>query len=289
MLNRLRPRWSRLAPTAVLLLVLAVVAASCSGDDDDGDDADGVAGGSGARPLRRPAAAPAATATGDGARSPADLTSYRYDITVEVSGEAVGGQGAPSGLSLDLDLSMEISGAFIAPDREQTEVTADLGFIQVRLETIRIGSRSWMREPGGEWEEQAAIGDGLGLDFAISPIDLFGGDLGDGLGTLGAVVGNLDGTPETVNGVDALRYELTANEFARAFPDSEEFTDLAGVEAAGVAGDFTTTIWVARDSGIPVRLVLDGSSTVDGAESSIHVELNLRDVNSDDITIEPPA
>ena len=54
MLNRLRPRWSRLAPTAVLLLVLAVVAASCSGDDDDGDDADGVAGGSGARPLRRP-------------------------------------------------------------------------------------------------------------------------------------------------------------------------------------------------------------------------------------------
>ena len=184
---------------------------------------------------------------------------------------------------------MEISGAFIAPDREQTEVTADLGFIQVRLETIRIGSRSWMREPGGEWEEQAAIGDGLGLDFAISPIDLFGGDLGDGLGTLGAVVGNLDGTPETVNGVDALRYELTANEFARAFPDSEEFTDLAGVEAAGVAGDFTTTIWVARDSGIPVRLVLDGSSTVDGAESSIHVELNLRDVNSDDITIEPPA
>ena len=294
MLNRIRRRWSGLVRTAVLLLVLAAVLASCGGDDENGDaDAESGTGAAGAAAPAAPAA-PAAdgdAATDGGADALTDLTSFRYDMTVEVSGDAAGGGGLPSGLSLDLNLSMTISGAVIAPDREQTELTADLGFLQVQLEMIRIGDRAWMRELGGDWEEQAELGgDALGLDFAVSPIDLFGGgELGGGLEALGTVVGDLDGTPETINGVEALRYELTADQFARAFPDSGEFTDIAGVDATGAEGEFTTTIWVARSSGIPVRLVMDGASAIDGAESSIHVELNLRDLNSDEIAIEPPT
>ena len=287
MLNRIRRRWSGLVRTAVLLLALAAVAASCGGDDENGD-ADAESGTGAAAPAAPAAPAADSDAAADGgADALADLTSFRYDMTVEVSGDAAGGGGLPSGLSLDLNLSMAISGAVIAPDREQRELTADLGFIELRLETIRIGDRAWMRELGGDWEEQAGLGgDALGLDFAVSPIELFGGG---GLEALGTVVSGLDGTLETVNGVEAVRYELTADQFARAFPDSGEFTDIAGVDATGVEGEFTTTIWVARGSGIPVRLVMDGASAIDGAESSIHVELNLRDFNSDEITIEPPA
>ncbi len=279
MLHR-TPRRS-LRPTSLLivpmaLIALAAIATACGGDDGDG--------GNGASAEQVAAAL----------ESPAALNSYRYEMTIDTSGSAAGGlEGVPSGLTLGLELSMELSGAVVAPDREQSKLTADLGFLTLEIETIRIGDRVWMRESGGQWELQSTADSGpLDLGFDLSPTDFFGDDAsGEGLDVLRSVLSGIDGTRETVNGVEAVRFDLSAEQFAQAFPDGG---DLAGGDADGLAADATISIWVARDSGIPVRLVLEttiaGEDGGDGAggEGGVRLELSLTDLDSDDIKIEPP-
>lgn len=270
MLQSIGLRWLRPVSILIALLPLAVITAACGGDDNDGD------GGGGGAPERQ-VAAPTL-------ESPAALASYRYQMTIDLSGSAASGlDGAPAGLSLDLELSMELSGSVIAPDREQSKMTVDLGFLTLEVETIRIGDRVWTRESGGEWELQSTADAGLlDLGFELSPTDFFGDDVtGAGLDAMRAVLADLGGTQETVNGVEAVRYDLSADQFAQAFPDGD-----------GAPPDATTSIWIARDSGVPVRLVLEATiegEDGDAGESGMRLELNLTDLNSDDIRIEPPA
>ena len=270
MLQAIRRRWLTPVSPLLALLALAVISAACGGNDNDGD-----ARGDGASTQQ--AAAPTL-------ESPAALASYRYDMTIDFSGSAGGAlEGVPGGLSLDLKFSMELSGAVIAPDREQSKMIADLGFLTLEVETIRIGDRVWTRESGGDWEVQTTAEAGL-LDFGfdLSPTDFFGDDvIGAELDAMRAVFADLRGTQERVNGVEAVRYDLSAKEFAQAFPDGD-----------GAPPDGTTSIWIARDSGVPVRLVLEATiEDEDGAggESQMWLELNLTDLNADDIVIEPPA
>ena len=237
-------------------LLLAVMA--CGGDG--GDAAEGSAVAAGEVTLA----------------SPDQLTSFRYTLMIEVSG-AEGDESAP----LAIQFSMELSGAVITPDREQSTTKVDFGFFKIESETIRIGDQSWTRESGGEWEEDSAAGDVLPLDFAASPIEILGGSE---FSSLQQVIAGLSGTAERVNGVDAVRYDLTAEQFAQAFPDQG---DGDGLSTANL-DDLTVSLWVARDSGIPVRLVLEGLTTGDDSGGSVKIELNLTDLNASSITIEPP-
>ena len=161
-----RPVWLLSA-----LLALAVVAAACGDDDDEAVAADAEAGApTSTAAAQAPAQAPPPTLAPSAA-----LKSFRYGMTMELSGSAASGaSGLPSGVSLDLKI--EMSGTVISPDREQSKLTADFGFLKLDVETIRIGDRVWTRQSGGQWQEETAGLGELGLDFSVSPIDLLGAD-----------------------------------------------------------------------------------------------------------------
>jgi hypothetical protein len=182
----------RLRPLRTVLLLVAssllLAVGVCGGDSaSDGD----------------------AVAAGEVKLASADeLTSFRYEMTVSVEAS----EDAPS--SLAVDLSMERSGAVITPDREQSTVKVDFGFFKIDLETIRIGSQNWSREPGGEWAAESSGEEALPLD--LSPLDILGGSE---FSSLQAMISGLTGTVETINGVSAARYDMDGEQFARAFPD----------------------------------------------------------------------
>ncbi len=249
MLRSLRLRPLRTVPLLLTsFLLLAVVA--CGGDSD-------------------------VVAAGEVTLGSADeLTSFRYDLTISIET----GEDATS--SLAVDLTMGLTGAVITPDREQSMVKVDFGFFKIDLETIRIGSQAWSRSLGDDWAEESPGDEELPLD--LSPLDILGGNE---FSSLQAVISGMTGTVETVNGVSAARYDMDAEQFAAAFPDD-----------AGSDGDLPTddlenmtiSLWVTRDAGIPVRLVLEGTSTGEDAGGTVKLELNLTDLNSSSIKIEAP-
>ena len=319
--------------TAWLVLALAafsLLLAACSGDDDDTASvatlsdadstsvADGVASAEAtstadASTGQQGTAQPVASSAGGSLFALSELRSFRYDVTVRFTA-AEGAAPSTGGLTLDLgDLSLSLEGAVIAPDREHSTISADLGFLQINIESITIGTESWTREPGGEWqtekvrgdrgmlavggdhgtlqgERQAAASglDGLGLDLDFSPTALFGdtNDL-DELAELATLLAAIDGTRDDVNGVEADRYDINAEQFAQF---ATTFGELAedGTVPELADGEFDFSIWIARDGGFPVRMLLSGSSSDPAAAGDFHVEINLYDLNSDDIEINAP-
>lgn len=259
MLHTFRRRWIRPRWALAGFVALGALALACSGGDDAAD------------------ATPAPLA------SPAEMQSFRYEVVAEISG----GDAVDGGLSLSLDIVISASGAVIAPDRQQSRIVADLGFLKLDIESIQIGDTSWTREPGGDWSSEADAGlGGLG-DFDLSPTSLFGDDTGDEeMAVLQELLLTLDGTRETVNGVQAIGYTLDAEQFAESFGELAQGDALPGLDDDG---DLTVEIWVAVASGFPVRLIIAGTSVEEGAEGEFHLELNITDINSSDITIEPPV
>jgi hypothetical protein len=208
--------------------------------------------------------------------SPDQLTAFRYDMTITMTASK------DNESSLAPDLAMELSGAVITPDREQSTIKVDFGFFKIEAETIQIGSQSWTRESGGEWKEDSDGGGTLPLD--VSPLDILGGNE---FASLQSVISGLTGKAERMNGLDAVRYELTAEEFAKAFPEDAGSSNDDGLPTDDLE-DMTVVIWIARESGIPTRLTIEGTSTDEEASGIVKLELNLTDLNSDSIKIEAP-
>ena len=262
MLQSLRRRWIKPRWALAGLVALGALALACGGGDD------------------------AAQATPAPLASPADMRSFRYEVVAEISGDGA----ADGGFSLNLNLSISASGAVIVPDRQQSRIVADLGFLKLDIESIQIGDRSWTREPGGDWSSEGsdAFGGlgGLG-DFDLSPTSLFGDATGgEEMAALQALLATLDGRRETVNGVEAIGYTLDAEQFAESFGELAQGDGLPGLNDEG---DLAVEVWIAVASGFPVRLIIDGTSVEDGSEGEFRLELNITDINSDDIEIEPPV
>lgn len=293
--------------TAWLVLALAafsLLLAACSGDDDDTASvatlsdadstsvADGVASAEAtstadASTGQQGTAQPVASSAGGSLFALSELRSFRYDVTVRFTA-AEGAAPSTGGLTLDLgDLSLSLEGAVIAPDREHSTISADLGFLQINIESITIGTESWTREPGGEWQTEAAASglDGLGLDLDFSPTALFG-DTND-LDELATLLAAIDGRRDDVNGVEADRYDINAEQFAQFVTTFGELAE-DGTVPELADGEFDFSIWIARDGGFPVRMLLSGSSSDPAAAGDFHVEINLYDLNSDDIEINAP-
>lgn len=261
------------APRALLAMLLAValLGAACDGDDS--------------------AAAPGESV--DDAivlAEPEQLEAYRFTLTAEMSGLGAGESGgdtlAGSGLSLDLDLTLTAEGAYAAPDRLQSSISVDSGFLSFDVETIAIGDRAWTRFADEPWSEDAT-GGASEFGFDVSPASFFGsGDtFGDGASELIARIREgltgIDSIADAVNGVQARRYNLSMKEFEAAFAEATDLTE--GVPD----GDGQVIIWLADQSGMPVRMTMDIQSA-DGA-SGLSMQLDFFDFNSDDIKIEQPA
>ena len=259
MLHSLRRRWIKPRWALAGFVAFGALALACSGGDD------------------------AAQATPAPLASPADMQSFRYEVVAELSGDGPAG-GA---LSVNLDFSISASGAVIVPDRQQSRIQADLGFLKLDIESIQIGDRSWTREPGGDWSSDASAAFGGLGDFDLSPTSLFGDEADDAdLQVLQGLLDTLDGKRETVNGVAAIGYTLDAEEFAESFGALAAGEGVPGLDGQG---EMRVEVWIAVASGFPVRLVLEGTSVEEGAEGDFRLELNITDINSDDIEIEPPA
>ncbi len=90
---------------------------------------------------------------------------------------------------------------------------------------------------------------------------------------------SLSGVPEKVNGVDALRYELSG----------DKFYELAGIPVSGSDSPDppSASLWVAKDLGIPVKLIMEASSKSE--PGSIYTEINVMNLNDPNITINLPS
>lgn len=262
--------------------LLAVSAlAACGGDDDDAADAPADAG----------ADAPAATATaaepaapGVEIRAESALDSYRYEVTIELSGIALGGAILPQ---VPDELMIEVSGAAVAPDRRQMRLRVDLGGQALDIETITISDRLWSRNAGGEWREAgspllaAVAGE---LDIVSNPARLFAfdGSEGPALADLQQRVAAAALPHEQVDGVETLRLDLSGGDFAGLFAA----TSLLPPDASETAA---VTLWIAVDSGYPVRLLVEASGGTGDDAARVRIDVRLSDFNSAEISIEPPA
>lgn len=211
---------------------------------------------------------------------PNDLKSYRYTLVGEMSGEANEAGAAGGGFALDLNVTIDASGTVVAPDREQSTLKADLGFFAIEVEQITIGDRLWTREPGGAWQEGGD--DTFDLDVgSLSPSAIFDeSENGDGITRLREALKQREGVREELDGVDTVRYDLTAQDLA-ALDDSGDLT--------GDIDDLTAQLWLSRKEGYPLRLVMDGTGNDGETRVTVHLELNLTDINSSSIKIDPPT
>lgn len=242
----------------VAMLGLGLVAAGCNGGSDE---------------------PPAPLA------SPSELDSFRYALTATVEGGAGALGGGAPGVDISLNVTIEASGAVVAPDRQQSTIKADLGFLSINLESISIGDQSWTREPGGGWAD-ASGGGGLGdLGLDVTPADIFGVEDEEGLQELRDLLADREFESEKINEIDTVRYTLTRADLEDRVGATGTAQDLADLEDLD---EFEAAIWLERSTGYPVRFVLDAAGTVEGDETTIHLELNLTDLNDDSIEIEAP-
>jgi len=257
-----------LLPNLVALLVLlaSILLAACGGENnknkEEGDEAPAA---STAAADATPDEAPIFAASP--AQALADLQSYRVAIRFTLGGGAAEEAEA---------LSMNLEGAFVAPDRSQTNVTAHLGDLELREETIAVGDRTWVKA-GDSWvedEPQFRLGD-------LSP-SAFLEDFDPDEFRL------LTPTEETVNAVPSLRYSI----------GREDVVSLRGLSALLGEGEslqdlpeqFDIDLWLARDGGWPVRITMTARGAIDGGEEiSLDFSLDVTDANNPAIVIEPPA
>lgn len=269
---------SALGVNAIAAIALLLVAAACSGGDEPAATAGPQVG-----------ATAAATATGapDAVlKSPGLLSSYRYEIALHVAGGALADVNGDAATATPTDIAgagftITIEGAVVNPDREQAQTTASLGFIELALERIQIGDRAWTRETGGEWTVATAgsASPAIGGELAISPARIFA-EGGTAVVALNQELRGREYVPDSINGLSARRYSLSAEQFRTVF----------GGERGLLPGDSQPldtlgTLWIAEDSRVPLRIVL--TSTDDQGQPAFEMDLTLTDLN-DGITIVPP-
>jgi hypothetical protein len=210
--------------------------------------------------------------------SPSDaLESFRFsgEMAVDIGG----------GLALTME------GEFEAPDRLGCRISGSLGGIDVGGdELVVIGEDAWL-DTGEGFEAYSADDPDVVEDLDLCPgSPRFWADF-DFLQDPGP----LTGQPDTINGVDALRYSLG---------DAAEALKSIGFLPAELEGLTINTfdVWVAEDGGWPVALDMDIAADAAAAaetfglpleegvqEARITMQVDITDVNAAGIHVEPPV
>jgi hypothetical protein len=255
---------------ALLVILAASLLVACGGGDKEEEAAGDEAPQAAATAAATPAATPeeeTAEVTSAPAEAFAELESYRVKMTLIMEGTTA---ETPGTLVLDLE------GAFVAPDRSQTHVSARLDDLKLEEESITVGEQAWVKT-GDTWvegEPEFALGD-------FSP--------GSFLEELGPEqLRLLKPSNETINGIDSLRYDIGQ-------ADVETLRNLGALlgQDGGLEDlpeDFNLSLWLAEDGGWPVRVTVTAQGVVDGGEElNIDLSMDVTDVNDPDIEIEPPV
>lgn len=243
-----------LALVLVAGLLGGLLLAACGGGDDEEAEAP-----------------PAAEAPGGEVPVPtdafADLESYRYSIRVAFGGEDLADQGLA-------DVTLDLTGAFVAPDRNQVRIEGEVGGLNLQEETIIIGGRSWVRS-GDTWREGEATFDTADL----SPQAFFAGLDVEKLQVITP-------TEETVNGVDTLRYSIDEADIEQLQALTQVFGDDDASE--DLPEDLSLDLWLTKDAGVAVKMVLTARDKSDGSEVEVEMSMDITDVDDPTIEIEPP-
>jgi hypothetical protein len=271
----------------VMATILAVVclAACGGGDEEEGTPAaaatpTAVEEGTPAAEGETPAAAPSPSDEGVAPGTLIDLNSYRYSMKMELEGlqsllteqmAALPGQDPTA----DTDtLKMEISGAFVAPDKAESRMR--ISGVDDELTLTVIGDQQWVEFGDLAVGPIEAMGDVADLDFALMMWDEFS----EGAGGLTCA----SEKKETVNDV-AANYcgidKATFEQLASLFGGTEE--------EMGDIDELSLDMWLAEDGGWPVRLRVQVAGTDEtGQEFEAKLELDVTDVN-EDIEIKAPS
>lgn len=258
----------RLALWLAAPLLAALLAAACNG----GDSGDGQAGdGDGT---------PDVTSVEASCDAIEEITSYRYFISLQFdvpAVEAQNAQGTPDPLSsfasalTELLRDMQLEGAFAAPDESEVLIRSGGEEVQVRT----IADKSWIKPPGGAWQEQEPPED----EAVFTPAEVCAELVED----LAPSLSGGSGEEELVNGVETVHYRLDE-------ADLEGLPQLLGRSGEeGLPSEFTVDVWLERNDGWPVRLEVAAADTdAEGEPISQELFMEFSDINDPTIDVEPP-
>lgn len=235
---------------AALAASFALVAAACGGDDGgDGDgprDAGSTATAAATSEPTSEATEAASTPSGEatsaatsapGGEQPGSLEevydSYHYSSSLVMTIEGLG----------EL-LNTTSEGDFVAPDRRRMLTnTGAMGF-GTTFETITIGDDVWARQGTGPWMQYTTTN--LPPEVAAST-----GPVATELDAESrAQIEELDGQPETVNGVETTRYELNDEFFAAMSTALGEGADFNPADFE----EFTGTVWIDNETHQAIKM-----------------------------------
>lgn len=210
-----------------------------------------------------------------------NLKSYRYTVNLELesteppetppavpptaTGTVAPESPAPRRFTYDIDAS------FVAPDRSEAVITAGL---QAPFTMIAIGDDVWA-QVGANWRpapEQTGI--------PYKPSDICQAVLPD------LDLSQVEPQEEKVNDVDSLFYTFSQ----ASLPESMANIFGPGSDMDILIKTLDVELWLAEKDERPVRLDISGGGVyADGAELLLHLSMDIRDANSDDIRVEPPS
>lgn len=217
---------------------------------------------------------------------PLGLESFHYTVALDMTID----QPAPQE---DATITGTVEGDFVAPWSHAWEQSFELAGLSGSESFVIIGDDAWKREGIGAWEEttQADLAAADALDLTAADPS-FLGDL-----EFTNELGELEGEPEQINGVSALRYDLS--EQIDAFIDLFG-TDFFQGEAAGLE-DLEMTVWLEEGTQTLVRADLAavaGPEILAGTDAPfaistdakvrVHMTIDITQMNDPSIRVEPP-
>ena len=191
------------------------------------------------------------------------LPSFRFDLDIVANMESEG---------FALEVPIEITGAYVAPDSVQATLSMDLLFVTIETELVNLGDTQYVKDPTtGEWQVT------VGAEGSIVDPTQFLIQEAAGLQDL-AILGL-----ESINGVDT--YRLTATSAEGTFGTT--------------SGEFSLTIWIQTGDSLVARIVAEGEADLgliggdllgDIGQESAMMTITL-DISGfgEDIVIEPPV
>lgn len=207
------------------------------------------------------------------------LKSYRFASDILVSSEALGAQAAQA-IPQGGTYRIKASGTHVNPDRQQSTIDADLGFLKANIETISIGKEQWSREPQGQWQRGLAGAASLLATSDLSPQGLFSGAGGPTSEQMTQRLAPRPFTTEQQGGVTARHYVF----------DRKAFEEVFGTQSAvpEAAADVQTQadVWFAEVKGTMLRVLITGKNAQQ--KEVLHVDVQVSDIDAASNKIEPP-
>lgn len=208
------------------------------------------------------------------------LKSYRFTSDIFVSAGALDPQTAQTLLQGGTLFRIKTSGTRVNPDRQQSKVDADLGFLKVELETISIAKDQWSRETRGPWQRGIAGAAALLATSDFSPQGLFSGPAAPAAEQLTRRLAGRPFTKESLGGVAARHYVF----------DRKAFEEVFGTQSAvpESAADVKTQadVWFAEGRGVLLRVLISGKDAQQ--KEVLLVDVQVSDIDAASNQVEPP-